>query len=222
MNQKFLFAWDFHGTLEKDNVYAVQELCNLVLDNFGFDKRITKKEAIDWYGLSWLDYFKLAVPRGNYQLWKKMVDKVESLGERGWAIIKKHVKLREFSKEVLKKIQNEGHQSIVISNARPQHIKAFVNFFNLSKYFDDIIGVDTHQKSRLKKETKELKGKALADFLKDKKYQKVIMIGDNESDIRAGKDCGAITYLFVDLKINKKPKNTDADYIISDLRKVLE
>ncbi len=49
------------------------------------------------------------------------------------------------------------------------------------------------------------------------------MIGDKQSDIIAGQNCGAATYLFVDPKFgNSQMGNINADYIISDLREVLK
>lgn len=103
MENKILFVWDFHGTLETGNVYAVQELVNLVLKDFGINKEVGIKEVRDWYGLSWFDYFKLALPEGNPKLWQSMVNRVYSFQERGWDIIKKHLKARDFAEEVLKK-----------------------------------------------------------------------------------------------------------------------
>jgi hypothetical protein len=37
MDNKVLFVWDFHGVLEKGNVYAAKEACNLILERVGMD-----------------------------------------------------------------------------------------------------------------------------------------------------------------------------------------
>jgi len=217
-----LFVWDFHGTLETGNVYAVQELINLVLKDFKVKKEASIKEVRDWYGLNWFDYFKLAAPEGNDKLWQDMVKKVLSLQQRGWNIIKTHIKLRESAEEVLKIIEKEGHQSILLSNTSPQRIKKFTDLLNITKYFTDIIGVDTRHVSRINKEIHDNKSKALTDFLEKKEYNKVVVIGDRESDIKAGRNCGATTYLFIDPAFNENAKNTEADYIISDLKEILK
>lgn len=208
--------------MEIGNVYAVQELVNLILKDFEINKEIGIKEVRDWYGLSWFDYFKLATPEGNDKLWQDMVNKVLSLQQRGWNIIKTHLKLREHAEEVLKTIKKEGHQSILLSNTSPRHIKKFTDLLNITKYFNDIIGVDMHHVSRINKEIHDIKGKVLTDFLKKRKYNKVVVIGDRESDIRAGRNCGATTYFFIDPAFNENAKNTEADYIISDLREILK
>ncbi|MFA5013903.1 MAG: HAD hydrolase-like protein [Candidatus Paceibacterota bacterium] len=221
MKNEILFVWDFHGTLEKGNVYAVQELVNLVLKDFGTNKEITVQEAIDWYGLSWFDYFKLAVAEGNQQLWQSMVDKVLSLQQQSWNNIKNYIKVRDFAEEVLQQIQNEGHQNILLSNTRLEQIRMFTDLLDLTHYFNEIIGVDTHRNSRINNEIHNVKSEALTNFLKGKNYGKIIMVGDKENDMRAGKSCGATTYLLTDQKIDKGSK-TETDHIISDLREVLK
>lgn len=222
MNNKILFVWDFHGVLEKGNVFAVEEACNLTLKESGFDRRISTQEAINWYGLSWFDYFRLALPQGNEELWHNMVDKLFSTPKRDLEIIKKHIKPRDFAEEVLKEIRRKGHENILITNSRTDHARIFTDVVGLTKHIDKIIGVDTHHKPRLGSDIYNIKAETLTNFLKDKNYNKIIVIGDRESDIKAGKSCDATTYLFFDPDINKKPTNTEADYVISDLREVLK
>ena len=135
MKNKILFVWDLHGTLEKGNVNTVHEIINLVLKNSGIDKKISLRNAIEWYGLSWFDYFKLALPEGNQQLWKGMVKKVFSLQEKGWEIVKKNMKPRDFAVKVLKIIQKQDHHNIVLSNTPPQHIRTFTDLLNQNAKF---------------------------------------------------------------------------------------
>jgi len=222
-NDKILFVWDFHGVLEKNNEYAVQEVCNLTLKKFNIDKKISLQEVIDWYGLSFFDYFKLAVPEGNEELWKDMVNKTYELKQRGWNIIEKHIRPQDYSNKVLKEIKNKGHYNIVLSNSRLEHTKRFVKVVGLNDYLNEIIGAEnTHHDSRASNNIHNIKAELLNNFLKGSNYKKIIAIGDKESDIVAGKKCGATTYLFINSKINKNTNNTKADYTISDLREVLK
>lgn len=222
MNDQILFVWDFHGVLEKGNEKSVEELCNLVLKDFGFERRINLKEVVDWYGLNWLDYFKLAVPEGNPELWQKMKEKVLSFQERGWEIIKKNIKAREFARDVLEEIENKGHQNVLLTNAQPEHAKRFTELIGINSYLDEIIGVDTPYYFRKTDKIHAVKGDKLANFLKGRDFKKIVLVGDRESDIWAGKSCGAMTYLFVDPENGNGKKETEADYTISDLREVLK
>ncbi len=219
---KMLFVWDFHGVLEKGNDYAVQKLCNLTLQSFNKDRKISIQEVRDWYGLSWFDYFKLATPEGNIELWKDMVKKVHSLQQKGWDIIKEHIKVRYFAKEVLAEIKNKGHCNILLSNTHPNHLQSFTDLIGIIEYFDDLIGVDKDNNSQTGKDFINVKSKALSDYLVGKKYSKIIVIGDSDVDIQAGKDNKAITYLFMDPNFNKQPIGINSNYVISDLRKVLQ
>ena len=219
---KCLFVWDFHGVLEKGNVNSVKELINLVLKEFNIDRQLSLKEAKQWYGVSWFDYFKLAYPAGGRKMWEEMVEKVLSYQGNGWKIVKKHMKPMDHATEVLSMTKEKGHDNIVLSNTAPDHIKSFVNVLNYSEYFNDLIGVDNHRKSRNRKDSHMAKGEALINFLKNKNYQRIVLIGDKKSDISAGKMCGAKTYLFVGPESNESPDESGADCIINDLRDILK
>ena len=222
MKNKILFVWDLHGTLEKGNVNAVHKIINLVLKNSRIDKKITLQNAIEWYGLSWLDYFRLAFPEGNQQIWEGLLKRLFSLKEKGWTVIKKHIKLRDSAKEVLELIQKQGHHNIILSNTPPQHIRTFTDLLKITQYFNGIIGVDSYSGSGTKQKNQNTKSRALRDYLKNKKYKKIILIGDSEGDVKAGKKCGAITYFFLAPEFKGYRKNKEADYLISDLRDVLK
>ncbi|MDD5145772.1 MAG: HAD hydrolase-like protein [Candidatus Pacebacteria bacterium] len=226
MERKILFAWDFHGTLEKGNERAVQELCNLVLKDFGINRELSLKEVLDWYGLSWFDYFKNAFLAGSPELWQNMVNKVFSYQKTGWELIKKYISAQDFAEDVLKKIKERGHQNIILTNSKQDHAEKFIETLGFAKYFDKIAGVDGYLNAHKNLSTEEKKQNAKADALKEfllgSNFTKIIMIGDNESDIRAGKMVGAKTYLFAAPGKNKKTEATGADHIIFDLREVLK
>lgn len=166
MNNRILFAWDFHGVLEKDNIYAVQELCNLILDKFNTGKQISIEETIQWYGLSWFDYLKLAFPEGNRKLWKEMANNILLLQRSTWDIVYKHLKPREFAIDVLRTIKDKGHHNILISNSRPKDILKFIDIINATEYFHEIIGVATNEGSQLEQGVHSIKGTVLLDFIK--------------------------------------------------------
>jgi len=223
MGKKILFAWDFHGVLEKGNVYAVQELVNLVLKDFNINKEISLKETIEWYGLSWFDYFRLMTHEKDQRFLKKMVNRVLIIQQQNWeTITKKHLKARDFAQEVLREILKQGHKNIILSNTQPKHIRTFAELININCYFDDIIGVDQHCKTRINKEVHKIKAETLKKFIKNKNFSKIIAIGDKESDIKAGRICGATTFLFIDEEIISEIKPSESDYVIKDLREILK
>lgn len=219
---KILFVWDFHGVLEKDNEYAVQELCNLVFDELGQTRKLSIEEVRDWYGLSWFDYFKLSFPDGNEDLWNSMVTKVHSLQQRGWDIIQKHIKPRDFAKEVLMKVQTSEHENILLSNVRPEYAKLFTDLIGITQYFSQLIGVDTDNNSQIEEGLVNAKSQALSKYLDNKTFKKIIVIGDSDIDIRAGIDNNATTYLFQSPDFAKKQNSVKPNHIINDLRNILQ
>ena len=217
---KTLFAWDFHGVLEKGNVKTVRELINMVFNDLGVNREITLQEALDWYGLSWFDYFKLALPGKEEEFYKGLVDGVLKRQKEAWALVQKNICAMDFAEEVLGLIKSKGHHNIVLSNSRPQHIKDFVDLLHLAHYFEEIIGVDGHHESRMNN-VRNAKEEALRGYLSGKDYGKVVLIGDRESDVAAGRSCGAITYFFVNPDKREAGEGVGSDHVISDLREVL-
>ncbi len=219
---KILFVWDFHGVLEKGNEYAVQEFCNLVFKELGYNRRLNIEETRNWYGLSWFDYFKLSTPDANEEVWNKMVDKVLSFQKKGWGIVQKHLQPRDFAKEVLSEIQTSGHENILLSNTRPEHIQSFTDMVGVTDFFNKIIGIDTDNNSQVGKGYVNIKSQVLSKYLDNKTFQKIVVIGDRDVDIKAGVDNNAITYLFQSPDFTIKQIDTSPNYKISNLKDVLQ
>ncbi len=53
-----LFVWDFHGTLEKGNEYAVLEMSNIILEKHGHKERFTELQCRELYGKKWYEFFE--------------------------------------------------------------------------------------------------------------------------------------------------------------------
>jgi len=214
--QKFLFIWDFHGVLEKDNEYAVQHICRQVTKEFGFNTKIYLEDVRRWYGLKWIEYFFNLTRETNRRTLGKMVERAREVSQE---IVQKYLKPMNHADYVLSRIKKSGNVNIVISNARQDRIEDFVKIVGLQKYLDEVVGVDGH--IRFKSSTSAEKARAIGRLSVGKNYARKIMIGDSESDILAGKIVGAKTYLFVTKMNRKKTGKIKADRTISDLRKIL-
>ncbi|MDD5567519.1 MAG: HAD family hydrolase [Patescibacteria group bacterium] len=217
---KILFVWDFHGTLEQDNVIACQIITNLALKAFSIDKQLSLDETIDLYGLSWIDFFKYAYPGGNIKLWREMKNKaVEIQGQEH--IVEKYIKQMDNAEEVLKKIKQAGQTNIILSNTQPELIEKFAKMVGLEQYFDNFIAVDLHNFAREGKDVSVEKIKALKKYLSSNKFDKVVKIGDRDSDVRVGRALSGVSY-YLRTKYNKDHNvEIEPDYLIDDLREVL-
>lgn len=126
-----------------------------------------------------------------------------------------HIKQNDHVNEVLTQIAQSDNQQIVISNTRQQDLLWFLDAINIKQFFNDehVIGVNAHQ-------THGSKIDALKDYLLDKKFDKIIVIGDSESDLKLGRAVGAITY-FYKHPHRQHEQTENADHIINDLRDIL-
>ena len=196
-----LFAWDFHGTLEQDNEYAVLEATNQSLLEFGYKVQATPKDIQELYGLPWGDYFRKLIPEIEDTTVEKLVARSRQLGRPAAGI---HCKPRVHAHSTLKKIMEEGHINIIVSNSTQSDLEFFMKITGVSPYIDEAYGV------------KGNKHQAIKNHLGT--YSKIIMIGDTENDITAGHRANATTYLVQ----NGEPKPTKADHVITDLREILK
>jgi len=209
-----LFIWDFHGVLEKGSELGVVEVTNQVLEEYGADARLTMEWCLKLYGKKWSAYFRLLHPSADEKTILEMV-------ERGIAIthetdvVFKHTKPMDFAHEVLLAIQEAGHENVIISNTQPAALQKYLNAAEITAFIAHTIGVDNHRKDV---STINNKIPTIKKFLKERKYDNIISIGDRATDVEMGKSINATTYHFS----TKGFEKADPDYQITDLREVLK
>jgi phosphoglycolate phosphatase-like HAD superfamily hydrolase len=209
-----LFVWDFHGVLEKDNEHAVVEVTNQVLEEFGYKPSLTLKVAKELYGLKWGIYFKQLAPEADEETVLKMVDRGVEISNTT-DVIFRHIKPMDNCHEVLEKIRKAGHENMIISNTQPEALDRYLNAVKIMPFITHKIGADSHRKDP---HTRNSKIKLLKEFLNSKNYDKVIVIGDRDTDMELGEAVGAINYYF----INEFNKRLERYSCISDLKEVLK
>jgi phosphoglycolate phosphatase-like HAD superfamily hydrolase len=210
-----LFVWDFHGVLEKDNEYAVVEVTNQVLEEFGRKEKLSLELCKELYGKKWGLYYKQLCPDLDPETIAKMVDRGIEISNTT-DVIYKYIKPTEHSHDVLKEIIKSGNENMIISNTEPNALDKYLNSVNITNLIQHKIGADSHRKDP---HARNSKIPLLKEFLKNKNYNKLVLIGDSEIDIELGQAIGAVTYLFSNT--NKHPK-INADFKINDLREVLK
>ncbi|MDD5417059.1 MAG: HAD hydrolase-like protein [Candidatus Aenigmarchaeota archaeon] len=211
-----LIAFDFHGTLCKGTEEAVLESSNLTLKYFKRNERFTFKDILELFGKPWGDYFRRICPDLKNQDVCKMVEQALSYDN---IVVPKHIKPMEGSIETLKKIKKNRDIIIVVSTSQQKDLEAhFYPTIGVSNLIDDTLGIMAEQEKVGNFCAGEEKAKALKNYIKGKKFQKMIIIGDMDTDIKAGKIAGFVTIFFnPDGKIN-----SEADYSVKDLREILK
>ncbi len=214
MNSK-LFVWDFHGVLEKDNEFAVLEVSNIILEKFGYTVRFSKEDNQKLYGVKWYEYFEYLLPEENHKKHLALQQACIDLESEKPHIVDNNIKANDHVHEVLEKIGTKYDQ-ILISNMSDVALLRFMKVINVTQYFSDGKAFAANSYIGNKVYTKN---EILEKYLKDKKFDKLIIIGDTPRDMELKKVVGGVTYLYNHPNLNFK--NCKADYKINDLREIL-
>jgi len=212
---KSLFIFDLHGTLAKDNEHAVLESSNASLAKHGRKERFTIKDMLRLQGKPWADYFRELCPDAGEEKIASMVTYAETFDDY---VIPKYVKPMDYAVETLKEIKNRGGTILVISNTTTEALSVYFKWLGMTHLIDDKIGITDGEKNIAKFDVAENKGKKMQDYIKNRKFNKIFMIGDTEDDIKAGKIIGAETFYY-----NSQNQTCDlADYTINNLREMFK
>lgn len=177
---KKLFVWDFHGTLEKGNEFAVIEITNNALEKHGFTERLNPADAIMLYGLKWHEYFEYLLPNESHETHVELQNTCFKWPDV-FGIIDKYLQPNDHALAVLDDIQAAGHDQILISNTSADALPQFVRLARMDNFFNttNMFAVMAHAK-----EVKRTKMHVLEEYLAAKPfvYDEVISIGDSRND----------------------------------------
>ena len=199
-----------------DNEHAVLEISNKVLGKLGYKDRLTEEDNLKLYGRKWLEYFEYLLPNETAETHFAIQQKcIEYEGEHP-EIIHRHIKPNDYAHYVLGEI-SKHHRQILVSNMSDVGLSRFIKAVDMVKFFPRGSAFATNSYTKQIKVTKK---EILLDYLKDKKFDQVITIGDTGVDIAMGNAVDATTYLYS--HPGRKFANAKADYKIRDLREVLK
>ncbi len=211
---KKLFVWDLHGVLEKGQEDVVLEISNRILKQFNYSERFTKDIVNKMYGKFWHAYFAHLLPHESPERHLELQEACFELETNNPDIIFKYMQANDDAHFVLGKIFNY-HSQILISNTNIEALPIFIESIMGEKYFSDknAFAVDSRDFDDKNKET------ILKDFLKNKEFDDIIIIGDSPGDMELKNVAGGKTYLYS--HPGKPFRKCEADYKIRDLRLVL-
>lgn len=120
---------------------------------------------------------------------------------------------------VLETLKNQNKKLIVVTGKQEEIAKKILQYENLDKYFDYIIGATKDNSRVLKTEIVEY----AMNFIENIDFNKCIIVGDSSSDIKTGinynMDSIGVTYGPGD---KEKLKNAGATYLVDEVEKLLE
>lgn len=191
------------------------EISNEVLKRFGYSQRFTEEDIAKLFGLKWFEYFEYLLPQESHERHLALQEHCFEMSNANPQIIIKYIKPSDHVHEVLDKIAQK-HRQILISNTTPKSLRIFLDSIQVTPYFprENVFAVDAHQNP-----TKGTKKTTLEKFLKDKKFDDIITIGDSPIDIDLVSVAGGTSYLYS--HPGRPFRNCNADYKTHDLRELL-
>ena len=211
-----LFVWDLHGTLEQGNEEAVVEISNMALKQLGYTAQFTSEHGRDLYGKKWYEYFAFLLPEEAHEKHLELQDLSFAISdERGEAMAMDYIQPARNALQVLATIAN-AHQQILISNTRPASVPLFIKALGMQAYFDErnAFAVDGHDRH-----VKRTKQDVLREYLEDKQFDDIIVIGDSAKDMELAEAVDGKGYLYAHAYLPFRSKKGYAK--IQDLANVL-
>ncbi|TSC64102.1 MAG: hypothetical protein G01um1014106_274 [Parcubacteria group bacterium Gr01-1014_106] len=210
-----LFVWDFHGVLERGTEHAVFEITNAVLARCGYGERLAVEDNEHLYGRKWYEYFAHALPHEPPEKHLMLQRLAFEFSDAHPRVVGRHLSATEYAEEVLAKVAAR-HEQILLSNSRPGALRQFLQSVGLLHFFNDgtLHGLDGHRPDQARS-----KPDALAEYIRNKSFKDVIVIGDSLKDIELALAYNGVSYLYRHPGRSHPPSS--ATYKISDLREVL-
>jgi len=209
-----LFAFDLHGTLVAGNENALVEATNISLEEHGRKERLTIEDARRLQGTPWADIVKqLCQDASSEEIAKIVIDakKNDSI------VIPKHTRLMDHARETLEKIKSDGNKTLIVSSTTPEVLDLYFKHLGITGLVDCRVGISDVEENMGGVDIGRLKGRKLRAYVKRGNFGRVVMTGDTEDDVKAGKIAHATT-----IYINSNGLKSDiADYSIENLRQFM-
>ncbi len=211
-----LFVWDFHGVLEKDNEYGVIEISNTVLKSFGYKERFKKSDNSKVYGRRWYQYFEYLLPNEPKSRHLDLETACVKLEAKEPHFITNYIRPSDYSHYVLKIIAQK-HDQILISNMHDTALQKFMALVKVDKFFKKGKAFSCNSQN---KKSVTSKKEVLKNYLENKHFDDIVIVGDSPWDIELSEVAGGVTYLYSHPGL--KFKDCNPTYRINDLREILK
>lgn len=211
-----LFVWDFHGTLEHGNDRALTEITNHILEQHGFERRLSVPEAEMLTGKGWHEYFEFLLPGLDYDQYLALQTKCISMAQSQPEIIIQHIKSTPYAVDVLEAIHQSPHTQIVLSNTQPKSLDIFLKSVQIDHFFPQ------HHRIAVDITPKMTKKEWLCTFLRNRLFPGgIVAIGDSLWDVElASCHPKGVGYLYA--HPHKIHREADCHHKIHDLRHILQ
>lgn len=207
MKNKFVVIFDLDGTLLNTDTLIFESFKHVFKEYFP-EYSLTKEELLSFLGPTLKDSFSRYTS-------DKIEECIECYREYNHAHHEDYVTIYPHVIDVLKELKSKGYPLAVVTSKMKDAALIGLNLFDLTKYFDAIIGMDNVSKVKPDPE-------GINEALKKTNCVKGVMIGDNKSDILSGKNAGIYT-----IGVKWSPKGPqkmielEPDLLIDDMSEIV-
>ncbi len=179
MNKDFVVIFDLDGTLLNTDL-LIHKSFEHVFQIYKPDYQLTEEEHLSFLGPSLRESFQRYFPH-------EMTDElVACYREHNHTHHEDYVTIYPTVKETLKILKDKGYSLAVVTTKYKEAALIGLDLFDLTKYFDVIIGGEEVVHSKPHPE-------GLLKVMEKTKCSQGVMIGDNVTDILSGKNAGIYT-----------------------------
>lgn len=202
--------WDWNGTLLNDVDYCRKIINSILVENDLPELTLQKYREIftfpvqNYYEAAGLDFSK----KSFEDLGKEFIDEYEAN--------KLTCNLHESAIEVLSSINKQGIGQSVLSAYLHDNLVNILNHYDLTKYFDNIIGLDNIYAG-----SKTHLGLRLIEQL-NLPENEILFVGDTLHDAEVAKAMGVDCVLIANGHQSKEKLIIDFDNVIEDLKELKE
>ena len=172
-------VWDWNGTLLNDKNLAVTAI-NVLLKKYDL-KEINLEEYLEVFSFPVIDYYA----RLGFDFDKTPFSVVGTEFIEEYTARMYDVQMHDGAKEVLQYIDNSTITQSLLSAAKQQMLDSLLDFHNIDKYFDRVVGLDNHYAN-----SKLDAGKQWLKELGIPKTQ-ILFVGDTMHDVEVANNLGA-------------------------------
>ena len=199
--------FDFNGTVV-DDVDVSIECLNLCIEKYLDRPPIDKEEYLKIFTFPVKKYYENAGFDFNVLNWEE----VGQYWMKNYIANRTRCKVHDGIKDCLIENRKKGNKNVLLSASKIDNLKNQIKELEISDYFDEVLGIDNiYASSKLP---------IGLEFIKDKKKEDCMMIGDSTHDAEVAEKMGIRCVLVSKGHQAKEILKTVCDEVYDDIREV--